>query len=137
MKILATVDREAKIQGLTGEEVKKAEEEVYRWIAQYLKGEGYPSDTNKDYKEANINNLVSTVLIPVIARFNKETGLNLRFWRAKTIIAKDGEMRGDQEFVIINLVNVGNQKFVFVGEAEKSSLRKTKKECLLAMKDMG
>ncbi|CUS07590.1 unnamed protein product [Tuber aestivum] len=136
-QMLATADREAKIQGLTGEEVKEAKENVYKWIVEYLKGEGYPSDMNEDYNEANINDLVFTVLIPVIAMFNRKTGRNLRLRREKTNIAKDGETSGNQGFVTIDTVGIDDRKFVFVVEAKKSSLGEAKKLCLLVMKDMG
>ena len=58
--------QEAKIQGLTGEEVQEAKAKVYERIVESLEGEGCPTDANEDYKEANVNDLVFRVLIPVI-----------------------------------------------------------------------
>ncbi|RPB00452.1 hypothetical protein L873DRAFT_1680721 [Choiromyces venosus 120613-1] len=38
---------------------------------------------------------------------------------------------------MVDMVGVGNRKFVFLVEAKKSSLGEAKRRCLLAMKDMG
>ena len=135
-QMLATADQEAKVQGLTGEEVKEAKETVYGRITEYLEGEGYPSETNEDHKEANVNDLVFAVLIPVISMFKRKTGQNLYLRREKTIIARDGKSSGNQEFVMIH-DSLDYREFVFVIEAKRTSLGKGKKQCLLAMKDMG
>ena len=136
-QMLATADQEAKIQGLMGEEVKEAKETVYGRIAEYLEGEGYPSDMNEDFTEANINDLVFTVLIPVISMFKRKTAQNLCLKREKAIIVKDGEMSGNQQFVMVDLVGVNDRKFVFVVEAKNESLGEAKKLCLVTMKDIG
>ncbi|CUS10102.1 unnamed protein product, partial [Tuber aestivum] len=76
-QMLATADQEAKIQGLTEEEVEEVKEKVYERIVECLEGEGYPSTMNEHYKEANVNDLVFTMLIPVIAMYKRKTGRNL------------------------------------------------------------
>lgn len=63
-------------------------------------------------------------------------GRKLRLHREKTITAVDGKMGGFQEFVTIDMIGVGDQKYVFVVEAKKSSVGEAKIQCLLPMKDM-
>ncbi|KAF8543477.1 hypothetical protein BDD12DRAFT_874574 [Trichophaea hybrida] len=40
-----------------------------------------------------------------------------------------------EEFVVIDLISVGEEKFIFIVEAKRSSLGLAMKQCLLAMKD--
>ncbi|PUU74766.1 hypothetical protein B9Z19DRAFT_404363 [Tuber borchii] len=138
-QMLATAGQEAKIQGLTGEEVQEAKGKVYERIVEFLEGEGYPTKTNKNYREVRVDDLVFTVLIPVISMFRRKTRRNLRLRREKSIIAIDGEPGRNQEFVMIDIVGVDNRKFVFFVESKKSSLRlgEARKQRLLAMKEMG
>ncbi|PUU78825.1 hypothetical protein B9Z19DRAFT_1125968 [Tuber borchii] len=135
--MIATSDGGANIEGLTPNELEGVRAKVYERILEFLEGEGYPSETNEDYKEANVHDLVYTILIPVISIFRRKTGRNLRLRREKSIIASNGEKDGNQEFVMIDIVGVDDRKFVFLMEAKKSSLGEAKKQCLLAMKDMG
>ena len=69
--------------------------------------------------------------------FKRKAGRNLRLRREKSIIAADKTTGGNQEFVMIDIIGMGCRKFVFLIEAKKSSLGEAKKQCLLAMKNMG
>ncbi|RPA92374.1 hypothetical protein L873DRAFT_1750523 [Choiromyces venosus 120613-1] len=77
------------------------------------------------------------MLIPILTAFRRKTGRDLVLRREKEIIGMDSETGGYQEFVLVDTIGMGNQKFVFVVEAKKSSLGEAKRQCLLAMKDMG
>ena len=136
-QMLAIANQEAKVQGLTGEEVEEAKETVYGRIVEYLEGEGYPSEMNEGYKEVNVNDLVFAVLIPVISMFKKKTGRILYLKREKAILVKDGEMSRNQQFVMIDLAGLDHQNLVFVVEAKNESLGEAKKLCLVTMKDIG
>ncbi|PUU76419.1 hypothetical protein B9Z19DRAFT_1088385 [Tuber borchii] len=131
--------QEAKPQtaGLREEQLSETKEKVYRQIVQYVECEGYPTESDEDFREANINDLVYSILAPIVADFRKSTGRNIYLRREKQITALDCRAYGYQEFVLVDLIGLENEKYVFVVEAKKSSLGEAKRQCLLAMKDMG
>lgn len=51
------------------------------------------------------------------------------------IVSTDGETGGAEEFVVMDLVSVTEEKFVLIIEAKRASLGEAMKQCLLAMKD--
>ncbi|RPA92424.1 hypothetical protein L873DRAFT_1817612, partial [Choiromyces venosus 120613-1] len=124
------------IEGLGKDEIQKTKEQVYDNIVQFIEGEGYPTESDEDFKEANVNDLVLLIILPILTAFRRKTGRNLYLQREKEIIAADSETGGYQEFVMVGFIGVGNQKFVFVVEAKKSSVGQAKRQCLLAMKDI-
>ncbi|RPA90860.1 hypothetical protein L873DRAFT_376842 [Choiromyces venosus 120613-1] len=125
------------IEGLGKDQVQQTKEKVYDNIIEFVECEGYPTESDADFKEANINDLVFTILAPIVTAFRRKTGRDIYLQREKQITAVDLKTGGYQEFVLVDLIGVGNQKFVFVVEAKKSSLGEAKRQCLLAMKDMG
>ncbi|KAG0138697.1 hypothetical protein HOY82DRAFT_544583 [Tuber indicum] len=116
------------IEGLGEDQVQETKEKIYDRIVELFHVEGYPTESNEDYKEANINDLLFSILTPIVADFRGKTGRDICLLREKQIIAPDSRTQGYQKFVL---------KYVFVMEAKKSPLGEAKRQCLLAMKDMG
>ena len=95
-------------------------EAVYAHLVQYIEVEGYPTEANPDFKEANVHDLVLYTITPVIAAVGK-MGRRMRLRREKEIISVDGVTGGLEEFVVIDQIAVGVDKFVLVIEAKKAS----------------
>jgi len=133
----ANLNTKKKIQGLEAGVVQSTKETVYERILEYLQVEGYPSELNDDFTESNVNDLVYTVVVPIISAFRQKTHHQLRLKREKQIIAADLKMGGREEFVMVDMVSVDEKKYIFVVEGKKSSLGQAKRQCLLALKDMG
>ncbi|KAG0642766.1 hypothetical protein HOY80DRAFT_998230 [Tuber brumale] len=125
------------IDGLGKDQVQETKEKVYARILEFVECEGYPTESLEDFKEANINDLVFSILAPIVSDFRERTGRNICLLREKQITAPDSKTYSYQEFVLVDLIGLENEKYVFVVEARKSSLREAKRQCLLAMKDMG
>ena len=56
--------------------------------------------------------------------------------RKRLYISTNGKTGGEMEIVAIDLIEVGNGKYIFVVAVMQSSLDQALKQCLLAMKDM-
>lgn len=123
-------------KGLRKDQLLLIKEKVYERILEYIVCEGIPTDSTGDFREENINDLVYTIISPVIAACRSELGRKLRLRREKKITAVDGKYSGLQEFITVDLIGVGNTKFVFVVEAKKTTLGEAKIQCLLPMLDM-
>ncbi|RPB12832.1 hypothetical protein P167DRAFT_605425 [Morchella conica CCBAS932] len=90
------------------------------------------------FKEANINDLVFAILAPIMSDFRhkrKRSGTSMMLFREKEIISVDSETGGTEEFVIIDIISLTEEKFVMVVEAKRSNLGSAMKQLLLAMKD--
>ncbi|KAG0137541.1 hypothetical protein HOY82DRAFT_535565 [Tuber indicum] len=122
-QILAEV--KSVIEGLMKDEVRETEKNIYDRLVELFHVEGHPTESNEDFKEANVNDLVLTIIVPIGMAFKSKTGRDLHLHR------------GHKEFALVELVGAGPQKFVFVVEAKKSSLGEAKRQCLLAMKNIG
>ncbi|KAG0635650.1 hypothetical protein HOY80DRAFT_981146, partial [Tuber brumale] len=125
------------IDGPGKDQVQETKEKVYDRIIEFVECEGYPTESDQDFKEANINDLVFAILAPIVSDFRERTGRNIFLRREKEITAPDSKTYGYQEFVLVDLIGLEREKYVFVVEAKKSSLGEAKRQCLLAMKDMG
>ena len=120
------------------EEIKKTKKLVYKAILQYLDLEGYPTETNPDYSEINVSDLVLYILDPIVSYFKRRyprVGRNIRLRRAKEIIS-DGEVSDRSEFVMMDLVSVTERYYVMVIETKKSMVGEAMGRCLLSMKNM-
>ncbi|KAI5847314.1 hypothetical protein DFP73DRAFT_525641 [Morchella snyderi] len=53
------------------DEIKKR---VYDNIVEHLEIEGYPTEADPDFKEANINDLVHIIVHPILSDFMRKTG---------------------------------------------------------------
>jgi len=106
---------------------------VYARLIEYINIEGLP-DANPDFKEANVNDLVLYTIGPIIDAVRK-MGHNIRLRREKELVSVDGVTGGMEEFVVIDRIAVGEDKFVFVIEAKRTSVAQAMKQVLLSLKD--
>jgi len=121
------------------EEIQEVKRQVYKAILQYLDLEGYPTETNPDYTETNVSDLVLYILGPLVSYFKRkhvQVGWDIRLRREKEIISIDGETGGKVEFTMIDWVSVMERYYVMVIEVKRSSLGEAFKQCLLSMRDM-
>ena len=107
-------------------------EKVYDQIMQYLHVEGYPEDSDPDFREANISDLVYGIIGPTIQYVRKKTKCMIRLARGKEIVSVDNDM---EEFVALDIISVSEEKFVFIAGATPSAFGQAKKLVLLSMKD--
>ena len=100
----------------------------------YLEIEGYPTEAETDFKEASIYNLVYATISPILRDLIRKTGRKgIRLRREKEIVATDEET---EEFVVVDLLSVTEESYVFVVEGKRSSVGKAMRQCLLAMEHM-
>lgn len=117
-------------------ETLETKRKVYEQIVQYLEIEGEPTEADPDFKEGNINHLVYATISPILRDFRRRTGRKSIQLRSEKVIAlTDGETGGKEEFVVMDLISVTEERFVLVIEAKTSSLGEAMKQCLLAMRD--
>ncbi|KAI5837451.1 hypothetical protein DFP73DRAFT_619587 [Morchella snyderi] len=86
---------------------------------------------DEDFKEASINHLVYSIARTILFDLRCKTGrksLHLR--------STDGDTGGTEEFVVVDLISVTEEKFAPTVEAKRSSLGQAMRQCLLSMKDM-
>jgi len=132
--------KEAKprIKGLTDVEISETKAKVFQNIVDCIETEGYPTESDMDFKEVYVTDLVLLIILPIITAFRRGTSTrDLYLQREKEIIAVDGVTGGLQEFVGMDFIGIDGQKFVFVVEAKRSSLGQAKWQCLLSLKDIG
>jgi hypothetical protein len=107
----------AKCSHIVLEEVRSR---VYRNIVENIHHEGYPTEDNPDFKEANINDLVYTIIIEILSGFSDATGRDgLRLKREKHFIPADSTTHGDEGFVMVDQISALEEKFVLIVEAKK------------------
>ncbi|KAF8444320.1 hypothetical protein BGX38DRAFT_1143700 [Terfezia claveryi] len=116
--------------------LKKMKEKIYNNIVDYIGFEGYPSESTADFNEANVSDLVFSIIGPVLSCLRRNMGIDLRLRREKEIISVDGETGGKEEFVVIDVVSLMERKYVLVAEGKTGSIGEALKQCLLSMKDM-
>jgi hypothetical protein len=119
-----------------GGDISKIKGKVYGNIMQYLDTEGYPMEGISDFNEANVSDLVYTIISPILSSFRRKTGRDVRLRREKEIISVDGETGGKEEFVVVDLIGEAEEPFVLMVKGNRSSLGQAMKQCFLAMKDM-
>ena len=120
--------------------IKKADvdamkEKIYERLLDHIEAEGYPTEANAGFNESNISDLVYSILAPTVADFRRKTGRKVRLSREKKIVSKDNTTGGEEEFVVMDIINVTEERFVFILEGKRSSTREGIKQCLLAMRD--
>lgn len=86
--------------------LQDTKEKAYSRIIEYLEVELYPiASTN--FKEANISDLVFTILSLIMSDFNHKsnrTGTGLRLTMEKEIISVDLETGGMEEFIVMDVI---------------------------------
>ena len=116
--------------------VDEIKEEVYKQLVRYLLVEGYPTDADPSFKEANINDLVYAAISPILEAVIRNTGrTNLQLLREKEIVSTDGEAGGMEEFVVIDEIYHAEGSYVVIVEAKRSSVGVAMKQCLLSLRD--
>ena len=68
-RMLAEAKYEPKGHGM--KEIKK---QVYSDIVKYLDSEGYPTESDPNFNEANFDDLVYTIISPILSAFGRNTG---------------------------------------------------------------
>ena len=114
------------------EGVSKIKEKVYGDILQFLDTEGYPTQGSSDFTEGNVSDLVVYIIGPILSSFRRKTGRHVRLRREKEIIGLDNEIGGKGEFIIVDLVDVGMEKFVLMVVGKRSPLGQAERQCLLS-----
>lgn len=111
-------------------------DKIYERIVEYIEAEEYPSISEYTFKEANIFDLVGTILIPLISYFkHKEKKESIVLRREKEIIATDNKTGGNEEFVIVDVISVTKERFILIIESKRSNIGDAMKQCLLSVKD--
>ena len=92
------------------------------------------------FREANINDLVYSIVITVIAEFKRKSGLmNLQLQRERHVITKKPYYpeyeEAEEQFVVVDQLSVTEEMYVLIIEAKSSSFDEALKHCLLALKD--
>ncbi|RPB23699.1 hypothetical protein L211DRAFT_879953 [Terfezia boudieri ATCC MYA-4762] len=64
---------EGKSALLGKDSISKIKKKVYDNLVRYLEIEGYPSEANPDFKEANITDLVLFAIYPILRCFKHDT----------------------------------------------------------------
>ena len=117
--------------------VRETKEKGYNRILEHLTVEGYPTEADSDLKQVNVDHLVYTIIVPVLNDFIRRTGRkDIQLKCEKEIISTDSETGGEEEFVVVDMISVSQENFIFVVESKRSSVGKAMRQCLLAMKDM-
>ena len=62
------------IEGLGMDAIRRVKEKLYDLMLDHLEIEGYPTEADPDFKEANISDLVLFVISPIISDFKRKTG---------------------------------------------------------------
>ncbi|KAF8430792.1 hypothetical protein BGX38DRAFT_1230931, partial [Terfezia claveryi] len=115
------------------EAISTIKHEVYKELARYQRVGGHGT-----LVEANASDLALLTIVPIIDEFKQKTGRrSVRLFREKQIISVDGETGGYEEFVVIDGIQVMEEKYILIIEAKRESLGAAMGQCLLAMKDMG
>jgi len=132
-------DTKPESKGLGEEQVKCVKEKVFNNIVDLIEVSGYPTEANEYFEKANVDDLVLHIIFPIFTAFRRATGRYLFLPREKEIFSMNSKARRGnfQEFVCVDIIGIGNRKFIFVVKTTKSSIGQAKRECMLALKDMG
>jgi len=124
---------------LEGEDsVLKTKEMVYEQIVDHILIEGYSTEAETYFKEANVNDLVYAIIKPIIVNFVRKSGRKgIQLLREKEIVSVDGEVGSNEEFVVMDIISVTERNYVFIIEGKRSSVGEAMKQCLLSLNDAG
>ncbi|KAF8470851.1 hypothetical protein BDZ91DRAFT_791810 [Kalaharituber pfeilii] len=118
-------------------DLHETKEEVYKEIKRFLRIAGTPTEDDPSVNESSINHLVYAIISPIFERYIETTGReNVQAQFEREIISIDGETGGTEEFVIVAILGLDAEKFIFVVESKRSCVAQAMKQCLLSMKDM-
>lgn len=81
--------------------------------------------------------MVYGTISPVLEYFIDTTGReNVQLRSEMEIVSTDGETGGDEEHVVVDLIELKREEYILIVEANRTSMGQAMKQCLLAMKDM-
>ncbi|KAI5799246.1 hypothetical protein DFH27DRAFT_525801 [Peziza echinospora] len=63
--------------------LESTKDKIYDRIVDHIEGEGYPTEADRNFKGVNINDLVYTMIIPIIANFRRQGHHNVHLLREK------------------------------------------------------
>ncbi|KAF8419541.1 hypothetical protein EV426DRAFT_676743 [Tirmania nivea] len=134
-------DAEKKSKALGEDAIDEIKQRVYDNLIDYIDAEDYPSDAMANFNEANINDLVYATIVPIIPGFRRKTcRKSLQLQKEREIIAvgseSEAEAGGVEEFVVVDLISVKEDRFVIIIEAKRPSVGQAMKQCLLSMFNM-
>jgi hypothetical protein len=125
------------LEGLDKDIIINTKEKVYSRIVEYLEVEGYPTEANPDFKEANISDLVYSIISPIIRNLMRMAGRKIHLKREKEIVSIENEIGEMEEYVVVmDRIYVTEEKFVLVVGGMGDSAGEAFKLCLLSLKDM-
>ena len=110
---------------------------MYDQIVQHLSIEGYHTEGNPDFKEPNPNHTAYATISPTLNDYIRQTGrVTAQSQSEKGTTSTNGETGGTEELAALDLISVQHERFIFIAEANRSSLGQAMKqpECLLAMR---
>ena len=82
-----------------------AKEKVYARLVEYVKCELYPSMAEPEFKEANVYDIVTLVLLSILSDFkHKSKRGGIKLYREKEIVSVDEETGGMEEFVVMDVI---------------------------------
>lgn len=117
------------------EKTKNIKEDVYKKIVQCISIEDYPLSI-EPFKEENMTDLSFLILLSTIADFKEiENAETIKLRREKKIIAIDKETGVSEQFVIVNAIDISEEKYIMIIENKNASLAECFKQCILALKD--
>lgn len=64
----------------------------------------HPMESDPDFKEANVSDLVYLIISPILADFRRKTGRRISLLREKEIISIDSQTGGYEEFVAVDMI---------------------------------
>ena len=77
---------------------------------EHLTVEGCPTEAGPDFREVNVDHLVYTIIVPVLNDFIRRTGRkDIQLKCEKEIIPTDSEIGGEKEFVVVDMISVGQE----------------------------
>ena len=93
-------------------DIQEAKRQVFNAILLSLDLEGYPTETDPNFNEANVSDLVLYILGPFISYFKRkhvEVEQRIRLGREKQLLSIDGETGDREEFIMMEWVSVREQ----------------------------
>jgi hypothetical protein len=102
-----------------------------------IESEGFPEATILPMNESVVRENVGLILQAMISHCRHMMNLHdLILTREKQIIINDEQVDGNMEFVIIQMINVENTRYVLVIKPKRGSFGKGLNQLLLALKSM-
>jgi len=122
-------------KGLGEEEIQQIKEKIYGRIVEYGDGEDFPAEANPDFGIANVEDLVYTIVNPIITAF-KRTTRQKSFSTKKAITALGSNASSYLHPVKTNIIGLESQEFIVLVETMSESLGEAMLLCMLTMKDL-